>query len=471
MKKEYRDVEYEPNKLLSAIADDFSDFQFAQPTIISNNAPIEPNPSTLSTGSLSNSVNLSNSNSSSNSIDSTIISNSILQPSAVGSILSDLTADKTEPLEVTSNDVFGNKLPISASYLNSFESSTFNSLPSIDQMANKMRSNPSALTNGNRSDFEFYSLNDNFTSQSNIPVNGGGGVDGNGILNHDITNNFGCATDSMEIFSISSIDQKHSTTNATSLKSAPIDNSANFQPTNHINTAINSMNSHKFTNSLGILTPQTATSSVHPPQLTAMNNNASSIQWPEPGINSDQLEQFEKRFFSSPPQSVESTKANVKNEQSADPSGDDEWSDFVSVVQPQTPITNILNKNLLKQQQKSNDEDDWSEFMSSTPSNLQRLAPNSLAMESNSNYESMFKSWNRPANSQHTNSGNFIAQPNALRQHQQQHQQQKPICTIESNAFQIAHQPIAPSIISLPDLGFVAPKSLVNMPNISKAKK
>lgn len=451
VKKEYRDVEYEPNKLIAS-ADDFTEFQFVQPTIAPNNAINEPN-TTLSTANPSNPIILSNSIGLSNS---TSVSNSILQPNSINNFLSDLSTDKIEPDKI-SNDGFGK----SASYLDSFENSTFKSLPSIDYAANKISSNVDSLSNGNRSDFEFYSLNDNFITSKNIPVDGG-------ILN---TNNFGCATDSMEIFSISSIDQKHAhtTTNTSqqntqsisSLHSAPIS-----QP-NNLNTAIHSMNSNNFATNTGILTPQTAASVQ--PQLAMMNNKAMAIQWPEPGINSDQLEQFEKRFFSAPSES----KCNNVSEQNAETNTDDEWSDFVSVVQPQTPITNILNKNLLKQQQQSNDEDDWSEFVSSTPSNLQRFTSNITAPPvTNSNYESMFKSWNttfQTATSQQSSLGNFIVQPNVATM-RQQHQQ--PICTIESNiAFQTAQKPIAPSIISLPDLGFVAPKSLVNMPNISKAKK
>lgn len=471
VKKEYRDVEYEPNKLMAA--DDFTEFQFAQPTLVSNNAIIEPNTTVsnttgLSTANLSNSIALSNCISLPNS---TSVSNSKFQPNSISNFHPDLTADKNESDNI-SNDGYVNKLPKSESYLNSFENSAFQSLPSIDQATKK-------LMTDNGSDFEFYSLNDNFnTTSKNIPANGGGG--GGGILNND-TNNFGSTTDSMEIFSISTIDQKNSvSTTNTSLHNPSIANSlhpttisSNLQTSNMNTTMMNSMNSNKFVSSSGILTPQTATSVQS--QLKMMNNNASSIQWPEPGINSDQLEQFEKRFFSPPSQSATDPKANEKiNEQNTETNADDEWSDFVSVVQPQTPITNILNKNLLKQQQQNNDEDDWSEFVSSTPANLQRITSNSIASETNSNYESMFKSWNTSfpisANRQPSNLGNFIVQPNALRPQQQQ----QPICTIESNAFQIAQQPIAPSIISvskLPDLGFVAPKSLVNMPNKSKAKK
>lgn len=461
VKKEYRDVEYEPNKLIAS-ADDFTDFQFAQPTIIPNNVHIESN----ATISSSNVVNLSNPSMLSNS---TNVSNSKYQSNAINNFLSDLEKNESTPeITMPNVDVFVSKLPKSASYLNSFENSTFNSLPSIDQLANKIPSNTIGLSNGNRSDFEFYSLNDNFHTPKNIPTD-------DGILNND-TNNFVCTTDAMEIFSISSNDQKHSVSATnTSLQNAPINNSTVLMSSNPLPSTItmNSINSNKYVSNSGILTPQTTA------PLSIMNNNASTIQWPEPGINSNELEQFEKRFFSAPSDPI---KTNEKiNEQTIDTNADDEWSDFVSVVQPQTPITNILNKNLMKQQQQSssnNDEDDWSEFVSSTPPNLQRFTTNHIApvLESNSNYESMFKSWNTTFQSattatavtvnQQSNLGNFIVQPNVLRQ------QQQPICTIESKAFQtMAQQSIAPSIISLPDLGFVAPKSLVNMPNISKAKK
>lgn len=214
---------------------------------------------------------------------------------------------------------------------------------------------------------------------------------------------------------------------------------------------MNSNNSNNFLSSSKILTPQTMSMSTTTMTTT---NNPLSIQWPEPGINSDQLEQFERRFF------VQPNKIESKENDSA---ADDEWSDFVSVVQPQTPITNILNKNLLKQQ--NTDEDDWSEFVSSTPpSLLQRSSQNST--DSTTNYEAIFKSWNpsfQTGPSQSTNSYGIPANP--LRQSAMH------LPNGEPSTFQSTHATIAPSIISLPDLGFVAPKSLVNMPKRPTAKK
>lgn len=426
VKKEYRDVEYEPNKL-SASTDDFSDFQFVQPITIPNNQIIEPIQCLANVEMQSNSINS----------------------------LPELSTDKFDT-DTLSNDAYSSKLadlpkPATSYVMNSFNNSTFKSLPSIDngQIPSNLQnvSSTAILSNGNQNEFDFYSFNN--STHKNTP---------SGSIPND-TNSFDCPKDSMEIFSISSIDHKqmHSLSNSVQNPSIASNSHDLFKQQSNINATMNTINSNKYVDSSDILTPQ----SLNMQSKTIINNNELSIQWPEPGINSDQLNELERRF------SIRSSDSKLDKinepKENADTIADDEWTDFVSVVQPQTPITNILNKNLLKQQQQSNnDEDDWSEFVSSSaPSNLQR-SPNSIAIDSNTNYESMFKSWNTQATSQHF--GNYILQSNTMRQ------SGNP-SNIELNALQMAQKPIAPSIISLPDLGFVAPKSLINMPNMSKAKK
>lgn len=425
VKKEYRDVEYEPNKM-TASCDDFSEFQFVQPSVvIPNNFVIEPN------------SNVSNSN--------------------IPPMLTNYSADK--------NGLDALKTQIN--YSNHFDNS-LKSAPPIDHSQSSIAdtysnhiSNDNSLNNGNRSEFEFYSISEHFPSKNNAMVS-------------NDTKTHAHAKNSMEIFSLSSIDQMHSVSASPlhATKVPPVRNSE--MTTNHSSTVyppqqnktkIISTNSNTFFGSSNILQPQPVGTQApnYQPFATMANNNALSIQWPEPGINSDQLEQLERRFSTnSTDTKVEQIEQKINDTATA---ADDEWSDFVSVVQPQTPITNILNKNLMKQQ--NHDEDDWSEFVSSTPSTMQSMHPqNSMPLNSNSNYDSVFKSWNVPFQSGPSQSSNYIIPPsNPLRQTE---------CDATHNAshaYQSAHQSIAPSIISLPDLGFVAPKSLVNMPKRSIAKK
>lgn len=250
-----------------------------------------------------------------------------------------------------------------------------------------------------------------------------------------------------------------------------------------------------------ILMPQAA-NHVQSKQANVGGGNSLTIEWPEPGINVDQLEQLEARFSIQPDSNIKCSKSDTKQTAAKDNGqsttttmADDEWSDFVSVVQPQTPITNILNKNLLKQQ--NNEEDDWSEFVSSTPpslSSLHQFAPPSqnffsintntsnasaaaaATTTTNTNYNNVFTPWTttpfpQKINAYHQNNSDVYGKSaNSLRY-------TKTVNSISngesSHQFQnaMSKPATAPSIISLPDLGFVAPKSLVNMPNRNLAKK
>lgn len=489
VKKEYRDVEYEPNKIVAnASADDFTEFQFAQPTqsMPTSNPTIEQN------------------------LNATNVSPNIQLPSmSFNPDIYDKSGQKPMPNDRNAN---------------SFES--LSSIPSIDTISADASAKPSIT--GNASEFDLYSIN----KSSFPPSSYSNAVTASNVS----TEQFGRATDPMEIFSIQSTQQKQhhlestfeqspqSTTKLDTQQppSTKLNSHNNNYDKNHTNSSssipftnnnnntvhnsmasISSVNSHP-TMYIGggssILMPQTLTNNVQSKQTSAVSS-ALTIQWPEPGINTDQLEQFEARFSIQSDSNSESIKSDTKNAVAKDndlasssitaAAADDEWSDFVSVVQPQTPITNILNKNLLKHQ--NNDEDDWSEFVSSTPApnSLHQFAPppqstllgiNVNNTTANSNYNNVFKPWttnttpfpqkNQTA-SYHPNStfDGYAKSSNAQRY-------AKTVNTIAngdaSRAFQNVMQKssmAAPSIISLPDLGFVAPKSLVNMPNRTLAKK
>lgn len=495
VKKEYRDVEYEPNKLMpmnANLADDFTEFQFAQPT--TNNLT---NPIIDANASASNNISTIN----------TITTNAIVHQSTSMSFHPDLKCDKN-----------GHKLMSNDRYSNSFDSSMLKTdAPSVDthcqmptiseSISTKMSSsncnNSGSLhNNGNRStDYE-----QRMTNAYNNAV--AGSVTATGILN-DST--FGCATDPMEIFTIHSNKPANPIHSHSMTAFEPINtpqtqsNAIDLLQSKHFNSNINNNNNNNNNNSIqeikstknfvnsssnaastysgsgsNILMPQTV-------NMQPISVNPLTIQWPEPGINTDQLEQLEKRFSVQPNNSdAKPTKIDAQNSDATptttatvDGGADDEWSDFVSVVQPQTPITNILNKNLLKQQ--NNDEDDWSEFVSSTPPvTMQRYAPpNSMPIDPIANYDTMFNTWNSSFQSTASNhqSNNYVKPANNMLRSGVSH-----LANGESITFQNARQPqhqhrqhqqsiIAPSIISLPDLGFVAPKSLVNMPKRPIAKK
>lgn len=489
VKKEYRDVEYEPNKLMAANAcvDDFTEFQFAQPTqsMPNSNAIIEQNLNTTN-------VPLNIQSTSMNFLPD----------------IYDKSSHKSMP-----ND----------RNVNNFDSLSSISAPTIDRISADTSTMPSINT-GNQSEFDIYSS----VSKSSFPSLSHNKI-GN-ASNVPPTEQFGCTTtDPMEIFSIQSTQQQHyhshsafeqsqSTVKLDTQQPVTKQNNNNNNNSialtnnnnNTISNSINSVNSNNLNTTTtsymrggsNILMPQMA-NNVQSKQTNVINN-ALTIQWPEPGINTDQLEQLEARFSIQPDSNIKSdikTKATKHNDQASSSTAtattttpaaaDDEWSDFVSVIQPQTPITNILNKNLLKQQ--NNDEDDWSEFVSSTPpppNSLHQFAPppqNSLlginvannttaaaaTANNHTNYNNVFKPWTTTqfphqkihASSYHQSDGYGKSSKyvNSISNGDSSH--------VFQNVMPKSQSVAAPSIISLPDLGFVAPKSLVNMPNRTLAKK
>lgn len=236
------------------------------------------------------------------------------------------------------------------------------------------------------------------------------------------------------------------------------------------------------------LVPQIASQSQ--PKLTS----DPCVNWPDPGIDPDEMARLEAIF----PQPKKSSQ-NPSNIPAAKPEPqntiEDEWTDFVSVSQPQLPITNILSQNLQKHQ---DDDDDWSEFVSST-------APTQTWNNSGPN----FTSWNAPSQTAYSStlfkpsthqvsipppflintidfsssiSGSQSVSTSGSRSNDSgkgnglspfnHHVNKKHISNGKLPMRTMQNQSTA-SIISLPDsmMGFVAPKTLVNLPKTNFSKK
>lgn len=218
-----------------------------------------------------------------------------------------------------------------------------------------------------------------------------------------------------------------------------------------------------------ILMPQPST-----PQYNLssnINSAESNVNWPDPGIDPDEMARLEAIFPT--PKTIAPTvpPANQQTHILSSPkkptlkSDDVEWTDFVSSTGSlgHQPITNIINQNIIKQQ---NDDDDWSEFVSSAPNVTNRITgPN-------------FSSWNAPSQ---FNSWSQPYQPSVLQQRISPFvpMQIPPtgslnvITTNNNNGFQqpnlnlsqtnrITTNKKSPSISLIPDLGFAAPATLHN---------
>lgn len=229
-------------------------------------------------------------------------------------------------------------------------------------------------------------------------------------------------------------------------------------------------------------------------------SNVPTIEWPEPGIDPDEMARLEALF----PQSNSANKLGSKTETNTlipttatvnhtNNDADEEWSDFVSVSEPQLPITNILNQNLQKHH---SDDDDWSEFVSSNgaapastwnsvagPNFTAWNAPSSLPYgDSNTIYQSYAQQMPIPPPSMIATS-DFIGlnsariHANSLTNSFNQANVKSQISTINNGNGKIPLRPMqqqhtaAPSVISMPDLGFVAPKTLMNMSRNNSTKK
>lgn len=212
-----------------------------------------------------------------------------------------------------------------------------------------------------------------------------------------------------------------------------------------------------------LLLPQTLSS-----KYDISDKTHSNINWPDPGINSDEMARLEAIFPAPRTTAVSNNPAKSVSAPKVRGADDDEWSDFVSVPSSSLaiqPITSIINQNIIKQQ---NDDDDWSEFVSSTPA-----GPN-------------FPSWNAPPqfSSWQQQSTNLYGQSPMAQQHQQHFVPTIYASTIgnqsantngypNANSFNVKpmldnsnmflKNPKTPSISLIPDLGFAAPKAALNL--------
>lgn len=142
--------------------------------------------------------------------------------------------------------------------------------------------------------------------------------------------------------------------------------------------------------------PLPATSAKHPqsillPQQTftepSSSGNSSSINWPAPGIDPDEMARLEAIF----PASKIAHQPPLASPQRRQPSPDDEWSDFVSGTFAPQPITSIIDQTMTKHQ---TDDDDWSEFVSSQP---KLPGPNFTAWNAAAAGPPQFGSWQTTA--------------------------------------------------------------------------
>lgn len=181
--------------------------------------------------------------------------------------------------------------------------------------------------------------------------------------------------------------------------------------------------------------------------------------WPESEIDPDEIARLEAIFPQAQKQSLQTDiETKPQNANPSKPQEEDEWSDFVSVPtaasQP-LPITNIISANIVKHQQ---DDDEWSDFVSSTTQpSIQQW---------NVNSGPNFTSWNAPPQFDSWQSSTLFQQP-------QQFAPTLPPPAVHNNPSIIPNQTTktnpnsfftqkVPSISLIPDLSFAAPKTLVN---------
>lgn len=397
VKKEYRDIEYDPNKLTKTTSDvdEFSDFQS-----VAHTSPIDTFSSILQPVKtpLNVTIDWPNAGTGSNDMLEDFTSyaprNEIIQPTAI------------DPVSRESND----KLY-----------STFNK-PTIGvSPSERMFDNQQQTISPNDDDFS------DFQSTKTVGIG--------------------------YIPQISAISDIISTCQETSKAS---DN-------NSQDSSLCSQNNHVIQpsvalNPTNILVPQVASQPL--PTLDSIIDKP-QIDWPDPGISDDLLARIEAIFPQ--PKSTAPSSSNEMNENKptvANSNDEDEWSDFVSVAQPQLPITHILSQNLHKHQ--NNDEDDWTDFVSSSQNNYSS-GPN-------------FTAWNAPSTTFHQwqskapigpQMQSFDLKSSPIRSNGHNHMQNNQNGGISNESQNYG----LPSIISLPDLGFVAPKTLVNMPKMNPSKK
>lgn len=190
----------------------------------------------------------------------------------------------------------------------------------------------------------------------------------------------------------------------------------------------------------------------------------SKINWPDPGVDMDEIARIEAAFS-------HKTIPDVKPVQKS--ATDDDWSDFVSVKNPIPKIQNPIEiKPIVTTNPPKEDDDDWSDFVSSTPNQWN----NSSQLQSGPN----FSSWNMPPPQFNSwNNTNLFQTP--INQQTQQPQTGGYLANL-NNGFNYGvnnqtskktnlNQKSSPSISILPDLGFAAPKTIMNIPKGNFNKK
>ncbi|XP_065077799.1 mucin-2 [Ochlerotatus camptorhynchus] len=245
-----------------------------------------------------------------------------------------------------------------------------------------------------------------------------------------------------------------------------------------------------------ILLPQQA----QPLQATE-TGRLTQINWPEPGIDPDELARFEAAFPKpkAAPQSISSnntTPKHVPAPASATAADDDEWTDFV-YSKPATEKPPPTNSKSSNPTHANNQQEEWTDFIYSTPA-----SQNLSSSQNNFNYQNnsfgasrlngpKFNSWNQPQlpppqfsswNSNNyyytppTNTNSRFSTPSAAQNqkvptfpsaHAPAHHHpnlnnfyQTPQSTVPSSQTRNIGQPnYIPGISQLPELSFITPNS------------
>lgn len=188
------------------------------------------------------------------------------------------------------------------------------------------------------------------------------------------------------------------------------------------------------------------------------------INWPDPGVDMDEIARIEAAFAH---KSIVDEKPVKKST-----TDDDDWSDFVS-VKTENP-TSVAKPIVTKPQPK--EDDDWSDFVSST-TNQWNNNSSQLVQSGGPN----FSSWNMPPPQFNSwNNTNLFQTP--INQQTQQQPQSGYLANLNnglnygvnnqtSKNKTNLNQKSSPSISILPDLGFVAPKTIMNIPKGNFNKK
>lgn len=328
VKKEYRDVEYNPN-LTTAGADDFSDFQSSVPTTIASNP-----------------------------LDSPGFSSDVLQPTkciATTEPNNSTVINWPKPGNSAADDVSSAIMPTSAS-MPSFRDS-FDVFLSADPIP---MSKPDTAAEDIARQLEVTAAVKPMMPKSISPLT----AYAKPVIGVS-------PTDAM--FVSSSVNELSSR----SLNSAPNvdDDFSDFQcvapATSVTQPTVVPQTKHSAANS--ILMPQTLM-----PQRIASTGPTATLNWPEPGIDPDELARLEAIF---PTPKTKATVATVHTKSDAigkpmttaslSPPDDDEWSDFVAANPTSQPITHVLSQNINKLQtakaKTPADDDDWSDFVSNAP--------------------------------------------------------------------------------------------------------